>query len=168
MKTVQLHGKTAVGLVALVDDEDYPLISRFRWNVKEYVRRDGSKLLYAHTRNADPQRRWRRMHQLILSAPIVDHEDNDGLNNQRSNLRPATMSQNLANRVPAGGASRFRGVRRTRNRHRWGAQIMVNYKNRYLGTFDLEEDAARAYDAAALQEWGEYAYLNFPDEDARA
>lgn len=104
------------------------------------------------------------MHRLILLAPdttLVDHINGDPLDNRRENLRYATQSQQNANRHRTFGASRFKGVYRRRDGLKWCAQCRVpGGKQRYLGSFDSEEDAARAYNAAATELFGEYARLN--------
>jgi hypothetical protein len=108
------------------------------------------------------------MHREILglsdSRIKGEHRNGEGLDNQQENIRPASNSQNLAayRRLRTTNASRFRGVFRIKDRPNWRAQITVNYKSKYLGYFGAEEDAARAYDAAAKQIFGEFAQLNFP------
>jgi hypothetical protein len=140
---------------ALVDDADVPLVSRHRWYLLA-----ASHTNYAWTKVSG---RTVYMHGLIMGQPGIDHIDHDGLNNQRSNLRPATGSQNNANSGPrAGAASPYKGVFRRDARTGWRAQIRIARRNVHLGSFTTEEDAARAYDAAALAEYGEFARLNFP------
>jgi hypothetical protein len=86
-----------------------------------------------------------------------------GLNNQRSNLRPATPTQNRYNQpCRKDSCSGFKGV--GIRRKRWLAKIKVDGKTVHLGMFDDKESAARAYDAAARIHHGEFAYLNFPDQ----
>jgi hypothetical protein len=171
MKTVPLYGKVAAGRVALVDDADYDLVMQHRWNVQERTRPNGSKIgPYAFTSDCGSDRTvivW--LHRLLMPGVAqVDHEDGDGLNNQRSNLRPATNMQNHANERKTrtyGGrptSSRFKGVYWHKAAGKWLAQIGADGKHRYLGLFADEAEAARAYDAAAREAFGEFAKVNFP------
>lgn len=137
------------GLVAQVDDEDYPLVVRHKWCAHKCDTKT-----YATTAVSG---RTVRMHQLILPGDHeVDHIDGDGLNNRRSNLRPATRQQNQVNSGARSG--KYKGV--SNQRGRWRARIKINGVSHELGIFDNEEDAARAYDAAALEAWGTHAFLN--------
>ena len=172
MRTVPLYGKVAAGRVAMVDDADYELVMQYRWNVQERARPSGGKVgPYAFTSvpRGDGRNRIVWMHQLLMpGASNVDHEDCDGLNNQRSNLRPATGRQNQGNRRKAsvhGGravSSRWKGVGLFKPTGRWRAYIQLNGRQKHLGFFADEDDAARAYDAAARESFGEFARVNFP------
>lgn len=111
----------------------------------------------------DPERI--SLHQLIVGKQ-VDHKDRNRLNNRRANLRPASQSQNGANTGKynrAFVASRFKGVTRS-GRRKWQSRIRVDWKLIHLGTYEGEEEAARAYDEAAQKYFGEFACLNFPGE----
>jgi hypothetical protein len=165
MRTIPLGGQKAAGRVALVDDEDYEQVMAYRWHVRETMRpgrRDNGPYAAATV--------WRQgravtilMHKLLTGWPQTDHVDHDGLNNQRINLRPATASENGGNRRPNhAGASPFKGVYWDRQVDKWRARIRIDRKWCYLGWFAVEEDAAQAYDTAALLAWGAYAHLNFP------
>jgi AP2 domain-containing protein len=94
----------------------------------------------------------------------VDHADGNGLNNQRWNLRVATKRQQQANRGKQrnGRTSQYKGVFWDKSRERWSATIHYDHKTRYLGRYRDEEDAAHAYDLAALESFGSFARLNFP------
>lgn len=113
------------------------------------------------------------LHHFILGindGALVDHRNMDGLDCRRENLRRATPSQNVCNRrkrcYEGGVSSKFKGV----DLHvgRWRAQIAKDGVRRHLGLFDSEEDAARAYDAAARDLHGEFARLNFPEPGENA
>jgi predicted nucleic acid-binding Zn ribbon protein len=161
MKTVPLHGKKAAGLVALVDDEDYGFVLPFRWNVKE-----SGRMIYAMANvvRGDGSHTTISMHKLITGWPMADHANHDGLDNQRSNLRPATPSQNSMNNRPRRNtSSRYKGVGWQKNQGVWVAHVGTPAGRIYLGIFASEESAARAYDTVARQAFGEYACLNFPD-----
>ena len=108
------------------------------------------------------------MHKQLLSTPKgfdTDHINGDKLDNRRCNLRIATRGQNNANTPKQKGcSSRYRGVCWHSQRNKWKAEIKVNQTKKHLGVFINEEDAARAYDAAAKQAFGDYATLNFTGE----
>jgi hypothetical protein len=169
MKTVPLGGKIAAGRVARVDDADYELVMQHQWSGwKDRRRRSSANHMYAMTNiMRDGKKTTIRMHQLITGWPLTDHRNGDGLDNQRHNLRVATERQNALNSRPRPGSSRFKGVRWHRQAGRWQARIRSEGKARELGFYRDEEDAARAYDAAARELFGEFAYLNFPDSYER-
>ncbi len=140
---------------AFVDDEDYERVAAIKWcAVKSRDR------MYAHAFRVEGHV-CIRMHRFILRcAEDIDHQDRNGLNNQKSNFRPANDSQNQANRHKSiGTSSRFKGVTRSRNK-KWQAYITANQKFIYLGVFAEEADAAMAYNLAAVEHFGEFARLN--------
>jgi hypothetical protein len=149
------------GMEARVDDADYPSLARHKWSARPTGRH--TKTYYAYRISTDGTI---LMHRFIMGLgphdkEKVDHRDNDGLNNQRDNLRVATNSQNGANRRPnRNAASRYKGVIRRGNR--WRARITIDQKQRIIGNFDTDELAARAYDEEARRLFGEFARTNFP------
>lgn len=105
------------------------------------------------------------MHRLIVNAPkrtIVDHINGDSLDNRRSNLRITTQRGNNRNRrtLPERRSSQFKGVTFDKRRGTWFARIKVDGKVTHLGCYANEVDAARAYDAAAVSRFGEFAATN--------
>lgn len=153
------------GLVALVDDRDAPpLLALGNWHAAP-----SGRTFYARKNIWSGRERCVtvRMHSLITGWSLVDHKNRDGLDNRRSNLRPATHGQNMGNqRAARGNTSGFKGVSWHKASQRWVAQIGVAGHRRHLGLFDLPETAALAYDAAALEAFGDFAALNFPLERA--
>ena len=116
----------------------------------------------------------RYLHRLILgldkySPLFVYHIDRNPLNNQRNNLRIATNSQNMANtgkiRNGKGYTSKYKGVCKVnKSKDIWACYIYIHGKSYYIGSSDDEETVARMYDKVALQYFGKYAGLNFPNE----
>lgn len=166
-REVVLSGPRAVrlGAVALVDDEDYPRVAQYSWHAFA-VHGDESRLYAVRGLRIDGRHTTQRMHAFVVGYPRPDHIDGNGLNNQRSNLRPATAVQNLANSGSRRGpTSRFKGVSWYALNGTWQVHIKTGGKSRYLGRFADEREAALVYDAAALAAWGEFARLNFPEVD---
>src|SRR5262249_440843 len=149
------------GYVAIIDDEDADLVTGFKW----YPMKAEGKVYAAGWKHMPPGRFFVHLHRLIANAQpgeIIDHADRDPLNCRRSNLRRATRQQNIFNRSPQRKRStcKYKGVFLCRRTGRFRAQIALNRKRTYLGYFDNEEDAARAYNAKAIELFGEFAYLN--------
>lgn len=150
------------GQVALVDDEDFERLNQFKWHVDPA--RDHTFYACRETPRPDSVKVY--MHREILQVEPtsqVDHVDLNGLNNLRSNLRPATIAQNNRNvGLLKNNTSGFKGVSWETRSKRWKAAIAVDRRKKYLGLFRSPEDAAQAYDAAARTLFGEFARFNFP------
>lgn len=144
--------------VVLVDTANYGWLNRYNW----YLHPKG----YAESRIENENI---LMHRLILGlrkhdGMQTDHANRDKLDNRRSNLRCATRSQNRANskkREKEGIRSQFKGVSWTKSTSKWRAVVICNGQSIHLGYFHDEEEAAHAYDKAAIELWGEFAKTNF-------
>lgn len=148
------------GRELLVSQEDAHLLERHRWHVRGdgYVARNPARS-GGHRRGAKVL-----LHVEIVRPPaglLVDHVSGDRLDCRRENLRLATTLENGRNRRAHGGTSRFKGVCWNKASEKWQADIRVSGRKIYLGLHENEEDAARAYDAAARQHFGEFARPNF-------
>lgn len=145
------------GFFAKVDDEDYELLSKYRWSVVH----DPNTCYAIRTTRTKDKVLTTSMHRDVMTTPkgyLIDHINGDGLDNRKENLRQCSPSQNQANRPKRKGLYTYKGVRPVGKR--WHAEIKVNYKKHNLGRYDLETEAARAYNEAALKFFGEFAYLN--------
>jgi len=148
------------GRSAIVDAADYDRLKQYRWypvksgRVWYAIGRIGGKVV--------------RLHREILMAPrhlVCDHIDHDGLNNRRSNLRLCTRAQNNMNQRPRRGKkSKYKGVGWNSKRKVFCVGIRWRGKRIHIGRFTDEIAAAKAYDRKALELFGEFAYLNFPNE----
>ena len=159
------------GYVATVDAAGYKKASPYKWQAQVNRRTDGSigNVYAIRTITSDGKRTGQYMHRFLLGVTSlsvqVDHHDGNGLNNTRSNLRVCTVRRNAANqRKQTGTSSQFKGVYWHKAANKWHAQIGQDGKKHNLGYFSDEKDAARAYDAAARERFGEYAQLNLPQE----
>ena len=149
------------GKFAIVDDADFEQLSKYKWCAKRgyatyyagrYIKKNNKKTTI-------------RMHQEIMNAQKgqqFDHRNSNGLDNRRENLRICTGTQNQANRGKQRNCkSGFKGVSWSKDHCRWQVMIRVNKNRIFLGRFDNKENAARTYDVAAKQYFGEFARLNF-------
>jgi hypothetical protein len=144
------------GMYAYVDAGDYEWLSQWAWHLHGgyAVRNENGKRIY--------------MHRQIMQPPqgmVVDHTNGNKVDNTRANLNVCTQQENLHNRSKRNGSSsRFRGVNYSRNSRKWIARITFEGRRLFLGYFIEEVEAARAYDRKAVELFGEFARLNFPEE----
>lgn len=157
MKEIQLTNSSKI---ALVDDEDYSEVSRFRWQINE-----SRKCVYRCEVDSQGQRTI-YSHRQIMNAKdgeYIDHRFHNFLDNRKSQLRRSTNQQNCFNQRPrsfTGRTSRFKGVFWNSACKKWQAGIMFNYRKIYLGVFASEEAAAMRYNMEASRLFGEFAFFN--------
>lgn len=150
------------GGFALIDAADKPLIDSWRWT----WRRESRGYALSRQSIGGGKQKPVRLHRLILGFPtgMIDHANGNKLDNRRCNLRLCSDSQNQANRDPLPHSSKFKGVTVRKSTGHFEAQIWCNYKRIWLGTFSDECEAALAYDAKAIELFGDFARTNFPRE----
>lgn len=159
------------GEIALCDDEDYPLLSRFIWYMGSELSHGGYPCCFVYGKGNTRKQIF--MHQLVMAgAYSPDHIDQDKMNNQKDNLRLSTHQQNAWNQKKQKSArgkpcsSKYKGVSYAplRGKDRWVALIKVGPKKGgkvlRLGYYQTEDDAARAYNAKCKELRGEWAWLN--------
>jgi hypothetical protein len=154
------------GKVALVDDEDYVRVSLKKWHARRW-----GQTWYAR-RGLAKKGALEGMHTFILGPPPspglqIDHINGHGLDNRKANLRWVTPQQNAMNRRDRRGVSKYRGVYFNPKRKKpWYSKFEKDGKAVWVGSFATEIEAAKAWDAAVTEAYGEYAALNFPKADA--
>lgn len=146
------------GLFALVDKENYERLMQHNW----FAQKSGNTYYAVRNLVTNGKKTRRLMHREILPVAkgvLTDHRNHCGLDNRESNLRSCSHAENGYGQLPQKTTkSKYKGV--TSNRRKWKAQIVHNKKNIYLGTYEDEADAAKAYNAKASELFDEFARLN--------
>jgi len=158
MKKIPLNGKHGKGKFTLVDDEDYEELMKYKWYLSTLgypVKHKMESGVYKIT----------LLHRLIMNAKkglVIDHINHNTLDNQKINLRECTHAQNMQNKISITGVSKFKGAyfNKDRKSKKWWSYIRYNNKKIFLGTFKTELEAAKAYNAKALELFGQFAHLN--------
>lgn len=148
---------------AIVDDADYDWLNQYKWHA--YKKRGN---FYA-ARKITIEKNKRTtilMSRVILGLALEDkrqgdHQNHITLDNQRDNLRICTNQENNRNRKSVrNSSSRYKGVSWYKRIRKWQAHIQMNRKRKHLGYFKIEKEATLAYNKAARNLFGEFAYLN--------
>ena len=179
MKLIDISTPKFPNTFTKVDDEDFEILNQWKWSA---TKRKGNPTYAERNIVVDGKRKTLRMHRFITDCQpgkIIDHKDRDGLNNQKHNLRICTHSDNNKNRTSC-GTSKYLGVHWHTNKRKyltqsgekiqirsfWLASIRVDGKVKYLGSFAKEDDAAKAYNEAAIKHHGEFANLNIVSNES--
>jgi hypothetical protein len=160
---IPLRGKFGLGRLAKVSGHRFDELSAYRWRVSYfgYVVRNATG---AEKDAGLPH--VVTMHRQIMQPPgdmEVDHRNRDTLDNRDENLRVCTTAENRRNSLSFRGKSKYKGIYLHKDTGRWMARLVIDNKTYFLGRYVAEEEAARAYDAAALHHYGAFARTNFPD-----
>jgi len=158
------------GKFATVDAIDYDWLMQWKWHAKKGNTKT-VETWYAYRGVQVCLKPVRKIRQVSMHYEVAgraglktkhgyDHKNHDGTDNRRTNIRPATQAQNIANSRKRGGcSSRFKGVSWNSKRGKWNSHIYANGHSRYIGLFEIEEDAAMAYTDAAKKAFGEFAHF---------
>ena len=148
------------GTEILIDDEDYELVSQYKWHKVKYQTR---YYIQTHVYILG-KRNTTLLHRVIMKAKKgqqVDHINHNGFDNRKENLRFCSYKQNQQNRKQNYGKSPYKGEAWNSKYNKWKAHIGVDNKQIFLGYFGSEIEAAQEYDKKAEELFGEFAYLNF-------
>ncbi len=151
------------GKFAIVDDEDFEWLNQWKWCADKQKGRDR---FYASRNIYDGRRQHTTgMHRVIMQArkgQEIDHINGNGLDNRRCNLRFCTHRQNCMNQLPQKEtSSQYKGVCWDKQYNKWRVVIKDETRMVFLGLYDSEIKAAKIYDKAAKELFGEFANLNF-------
>lgn len=152
--------KLTQGKVAIVDDLDFEWLSQWSWCAHKVTR---GEWYASRGETRGGKSRHILMHREILGLKLgdpltVDHRNRDTLDNRRSNLRKATHSENCANRrVRSDSKSGIKGVTWSKTFSKWSAQVFKDGKRYGAGLHDSKEQASSAYEAKALELFGEFS-----------
>lgn len=141
------------------DKKDLPIVCQYKW----HIHKNGDNL-YAIAETGSRRLGTRKvfsMHRLIMGSPVgrlVDHKNENGLDNRRGNLRLSDKSTNGMNRgAQSNNKSGYKGVCWSIQKNKWIATINIMGKQKYLGRYDCPKKAHQAYKKAADEVHGEFA-----------
>ncbi len=165
MKTIIIESKKFGTKEVLIDDEDFELVSQYKWHLDKHYKRDAD-IFYASACRRGTKNNL-RMHTLIMNTPKgmeIDHKNTNTLDNRRDNLRVVTRQQNIWNRsIQRNNKCGFKGVYKDnhcRGYKKYRARIRFNGKVKMSSRVMTPEEAALIYNKWALACYGEFAKLN--------
>jgi hypothetical protein len=141
---------------ALVDKEDFERVNKYKWSLNANGYAQGTV-----------EGKSIRLHHFVFKKPgrknVIDHINQDKLNNTKLNLREVSYSENNHNQIKninVESTSRFKGVHWDKKSQKWRSECNYNKKYYYLGNFDTEEKAAKQYDIFTFKKYKEKANNN--------
>ena len=160
---------TISGYQVLVDDEDVERLSQYTWWVDNSVLRRHNRYYFRTKAYFDGVYRVMKLHRYIMGCKymdgtVIDHINNNTLDNRKSNMRFCTQKENARNkRRETRNNSGYKGAKIDKKSGKYVATIKYEQKNYHLGSYFDIIDAATAYDDVARLLFGEFALVNFPD-----
>lgn len=153
------------GKSAIVDSDMYEYLNQWKWYaLKQKNGYYAYRTVHLGIVDGKIKNKMIAMHRLILGAKkgqLSDHRNRNTLDNRRNNLRLCNSAQNCQNKEPRKNCtSKYKGVHWNKLNENWRAMIRLG-KQKHIGCFESEVDAAKAYDVKAKEMFGEFAYLNF-------
>jgi AP2 domain. len=143
------------GKVAIINECDWPELAACKWYA---VRNNNKWYAVHHKKKTDP---LILMHRKLLGvSSLIDHRNGDGLDNRRSNMRPATFAENAANSKTPRNRWGYKGVAWCPKWKKWNAKISIGNKRKMLGWFDSPAEAGEAYKRAAISARGQFLNLS--------
>lgn len=163
--------------IALIDAEDYPVVSRFHWQIIFIGTRKNPYAITKLNRRGNTELTFYMHHLIVGNISHMDHDDRNTLNNKKLNLRASTPQQNGWNKDKMHSdkkkyTSKYKGVSKNKKSGFWEVIIKTTKKgvkpaqHIRLGQFKYEDDAARAYNKAVVELRGEWAWVNPIDGEA--
>ena len=155
------------GRYAIVDIDKYPELAGYSWSLTTHKKPYAKRSI-----TVDGVRKKITMHRQLLNPgkKNTDHINSRTLDNRMRNLRKCSQKENVRNSPKRSGvmSSKYKGVSFNKNTGKWRAYINADGQRTHLGLFEIEGDAAIAYNVACLQKHGEFAYWNvIPDSHRR-
>ncbi|MGH0943809.1 AP2/ERF family transcription factor [Bacillus mycoides] len=156
-------------MLAIVDDEDYERCMEHIWTGSV----DGKTQIKVRSWLDKKKNIYKSLQNFILNnnskEKVITFMDGNQLNFQKENLK-ITNRKHVSRKRKGNNnsSSKYKGVSWDKSREKWRAAIMSNGKTMHLGRYDNEDDAALAYNEAAIELFGEHAFQNKIDEDNSA
>lgn len=148
----------------IIDDEDFPVVMNYKWYAKK-VNKKNKYYVYTNGYNQLGNKKKLMIHRIIMNIQDpnikIDHINSNSLDNRQCNLRICGHSQNSRNRIlNKNNTTGYKGIFYRKSKNWWESHIKYNTKKIHLGVFKTKEEAAEAYNQAAVKYFGEFANLN--------